>query len=145
MAWNLTETLDYYKRQGAPADQSALISLLSEIQQEQGGSIPTVLLTETAVYYGIKPTLLLALIRRIPRLRLSDVHTLEICAGPNCGKASALAAQAEALAAAHPGKIILKFVPCMRLCAKGPNLKWDGVLYHNAGEALLKQLTEAIP
>ena len=30
MSWNLSETLEYYKRQGAPADQSAVISLLSE-------------------------------------------------------------------------------------------------------------------
>ena len=79
--------------------------------------------------------------RRIPRLKLSDVHTLELCAGPNCGKAAALAKAAETLCAAHPGKIILKFTPCMRLCGKGPNLKWDGRLYHGATEELLRELT----
>ena len=140
MAWNLQETLDYYKKQGAPADQSTLISLLSEIQQEHGGSIPKWILAEMAAFYGIKESLLLAIIRRIPRLRLSDLHTLELCAGPNCGKAAALAAAAEKLAAAHPGKISLKYVPCMRMCGKGPNLKWDGTLHHKADEALLAQL-----
>ena len=139
MAWNLQEALDYYKKQGAPADQSALISLLSEIQQEHGGSIPKALLPEVAAYYGTKEALLLAIIRRIPRLHLSDLHTLEVCAGPNCGKSAALAKAAESLCAAHPN-IHLKFVPCMRLCGKGPNIKWDGKLYHRADEALLVQL-----
>lgn len=140
MAWNLSEALAYYQRQGAPSDQSALVSLLAEIQQEQGGSIPRHLLAETAQYYGVKDALLLAIVRRIPRLRLSDSHTLELCAGPNCGKASALAACAEALCAAHPGKVSLKFTPCMRMCGKGPNLKWDGQLYHQATEILLQDL-----
>lgn len=144
MLWNLSEALAYYKRQGAPADQNALIALLTELQREYGGSIPKGLLGEIASEYAIKETLLLAIIKRIPRLRLSDVHTLEVCAGSNCGNAAALAAAAEQLAAAHPGKIILTFTPCMRLCGKGPNIKWDGCLYHKASEALLKQLSETI-
>lgn len=142
--WNLSEALDYYKRQGAPTDQSALISLLTEVQQENGGSIPKFLLTNIAAFYGIKEALLLAIIRRIPRLRLSDCHTLELCAGPNCGRSAALAAFAESLCAAHPEKITLKFVPCMRLCGKGPNIRWDGKLYHQADEVLLKQLVQTI-
>ena len=141
---DLREVLDYYKRQGAPTDQNALIALLTEVQQEQGGSLPRHLLSQIAAYYQIRDALLLAIIRRIPRLRLSDVHTLELCAGPSCGKAAALAQAAEMLCAAHPGKIVLKFVPCMRLCGKGPNLKFDGKLYHQADEALLTQLLETI-
>ena len=144
MAWNLNEALDYYKRMGAPADQNALISLLTEVQQEHGGSIPKSILPDISAYYGTKEALLAALIRRIPRLKLSDTHTLELCAGPNCGKAAALAKAAETLCAAHPGKIILKFTPCMRLCGKGPNLKWDGKLHHKADESLLKELMKDI-
>ena len=140
----LHDILDYYRRQGAPADQSALIALLTELQQEQGGSIPRHLLSEIAAYYQIKDAFLLAIIRRIPRLRLSDVHTLELCAGPNCGKAAALAQAAEMLCATHPGKVTLKFTSCLRLCGKGPNLKFDGKLYHRADETLLKQLLETI-
>jgi hypothetical protein len=30
----------------------------------------------------------------------------------------------------------------MRLCGKGPNIRWDGTLYHGADEALLKMLLE---
>lgn len=139
MAWNLREALEYYKRQGAPGDQNALITLLTEVQAEHGGVIPKAMLVEIAAFYGTKEGLLLALIRRIPRLKLSDVHTLELCGGPNCSKATALAAAAEALCKGKPN-VTLKFVPCMRLCAKGPNLKFDGKLYHQADEALLKEL-----
>ena len=142
MVWNLTEALEYYKRQGAPSDQNALVALLTEVQQEHGGSIPKALLPEIAAFYGTKAALLLALIRRIPRLRLSDLHTLEVCAGPNCGKSAALAQAAEKICAACPGKISLKFVPCMRMCGKGPNLKWDGKLFHKADENLLNELTK---
>ena len=144
MVWNLHEALEYYKRQGAPADQNALIALLTEVQAEHGGSIPKALLVDIAAFYGTKEGVLLALIRRIPRLKLSDVHTLELCAGPNCGKAAALAKAAETLCAAHPGKISLKFTPCMRLCGKGPNLKWDGTLHHKADDSLLKELMKDI-
>ena len=38
--------------------------------------------------------------------------------------------------------ITVKFAPCMRLCGKGPNLKWDGKLYHKADENLLKELMQ---
>lgn len=144
MAWKLSDALAYYQRQGAPADQSALIALLSELQQAYGGSIPKHLLGSIADSYAIKESLLLALIRRIPRLRLSDTHTLELCAGPNCGKCTAVAACAEKLRSSNPGKIDLKYVPCMRLCGKGPNIRWDGTLYHQADEVLLIQLAKDI-
>ena len=143
MAWNLSEALAYYQQQGAPKDQSALIALLAEIQQENSG-IPQYLLAEIAEFYGIKESLLLAIIRRVPRLRLPDSHMLEVCAGPNCGKAAELAAYAERLCAAHPGKIALKFIPCMRMCGKGPNVKFDGKLYHRVDEKLLNQLLKNI-
>ncbi len=142
MSWTLQEALDYYKKQGAPKDQSALIALLSEVQQESGGSIPKAILTDIAASYGVKEALLLAIIRRIPRLRLADIHVLELCAGPNCSKSKAVAAAAQRLCAGK--NIQLKFVPCMRLCAKGPNLKWDGVLHHHATPELLQELIDQI-
>ena len=140
MAFSLEEAVAYYKKQGAPSDQSALVSLLREVQQENGGAIPRSALPALTKGLGVKESYLLAVIRRIPSLRLSDSHTLEMCGGPNCGKHAALAAAAEKLC---KGKnVTLKFVPCMRLCGKGPNLKWDGTLYHKADEALIKRLLE---
>ena len=139
MAWNMEEALEYYKRQGAPGDQNALISLLRELQGEYGG-IPAALLPELASFYGIRESLLIALIRRIPSLHLADTHTLELCGGPNCGKHRALWELAEKLCKDRRD-ITLKQVPCMRMCGKGPNLRWDGKLYHRADEALLRKLT----
>lgn len=140
MAWDLKEAAVYYKKQGAPGDQTALISLLREIQDEFG-AIPGYLLPEAAALLGVKESFLLALIRRQPRLRLADTHVLELCAGPNCGKRTELAALAERLCAGKTG-IKLRFVPCMRMCGKGPNLRWDGKVYNGADEALLRKLLE---
>lgn len=139
MEWNLTEAIAYYKSLGAPGDQQALIGLLREINQEYNG-IPAGCVTQIVEAYAIKEGILLALIKRIPSLRLAQGHTLELCAGPNCGKHTALVACAEKLAA--EGKCALKYVPCMRLCGKGPNIKLDGKLYHGATPELLKQLME---
>lgn len=139
MDWSLEETVEYYRRQGAPGDQNALIQLLKEVQQVSGGSIPAACIGDISRQLGTKPALLQALIRRIPSLRLGQGHLLELCAGPNCGKAAALAALAEALARENPD-LELRFVPCMRLCGKGPNLRWDGQLHHRADEALLRSL-----
>lgn len=140
MSWKLEEAIAYYKTQGAPSDQTALIALLREVQAESGGRIPLHVLAEIAASFKIKEALLRALIRRIPSLRLGENHCLELCAGPNCGKHTALAAYAEKLCGSN--QIVLKYVPCMRLCGKGPNLKWDGKLYHNADEALIRRLVE---
>ena len=142
MNWNLEEAISYYQTQGAPGDQSVLIRLLREVQQEKGGAIPAFAIGMIAREYGIKEGILLALIKRIPSLRLGQGHCLELCGGPNCGKAAALAKAAETLCAAHPGKITLKFTPCMRLCGKGPNIRWDGKLYHKATRELLDELVK---
>ena len=140
MDWNLEEAISYYKALGAPGDQSALISLLREIQQNHCGGIPEFTLVQAAQAYNIKETFLKAIIKRIPSLRLESTHCLEVCAGPNCGKHTTLAAYAEKLHTATGKKFILNYMPCMRMCGKGPNIKWDGTLYHKADEALLEKL-----
>ena len=139
--WDITEAVTYYKRQGAPSDQTALTALLKEAQQENGGGIPYYCVEAMAEQLNVKPSYLLALIKRIPSLRLQDTHLLEMCAGPNCGKRTELAALAEKLCKANP-KVTLKFTQCMRMCGKGPNLKWDGKIYNGADEALLRSLLD---
>ena len=137
MNWDLKEAIAYYRRQGAPSDQQALISLLKEANQHHQG-ISREMLTQIAETYGIRESILHAMIRRIPGLRRNNTHCLELCAGVNCGKHQHLAALAEQLAASR--NVTVKYVPCMRMCGKGPNLRWDGVLYHHADEALLRKL-----
>ena len=142
MDWDLKEALRYYQNQGAPRDQSALTDLLREIQQKYNGRIPCHMPGVIADAYQIKETFLLAIISRLPSLRLENSHCLELCAGANCTKHAELAAYAEKCHADSGKKFILKFTPCMRMCGKGPNLKWDGVLYPHADQALLKKLLQ---
>ena len=140
MNWTLDEAVLYYKKQGAPADQTALIELLREIQRENGGSVPRYLAAEAAALLGTKESLLLALIRRIPSLRLSDSHLLEICCGPNCPKKASLASYVEKTWGGKPDGFAVRLVPCMRMCGKGPNIRWDGTVYNGADEALIDRL-----
>ena len=134
MSWDLREAMEYYARQGAPSDQSAVIALLKEIQREQG-AVSRQDLARMADYYRVKESLFLALIRRIPGLRLEQEKILEICAGPNCSKRAKLAAFAETLTG-----VTVKTVPCMRQCGKGPNIRFNGQLYNGADEALIRRL-----
>ena len=136
MAFDLQEAIEYYRTQGAPRDQNALISLLREIRQETG-YIRRQEIQQILTAYNIPASLLTALMKRIPGLRVEDTHVLELCAGPNCGKHTRLADFAQA----QSGKNLeVKLVPCMRLCGKGPNIRFDGTLYHRADEALLQKL-----
>ncbi len=140
MDWNLDEAILYYQKQGAPRDQHALTALLKEIQQENNG-IPRYAVETAAEAYHVPVSLLLALIRRLPSLRLADTHLLEICAGPNCGKRTELAQLAEQLCR-NRSDVRLRYVSCMRMCGKGPNIRWDSKVYHRADEALLRKLIE---
>ena len=140
MSWDLKEAIGYYRSQGAPQDQNALKNLLSEVQREHGGAIPGYLLAEIAKELGAKESFLTAVVRRFPSLRLADVHVLEICAGPNCSRRGKLAELAEQ----YRGRVEVKFVPCMRQCGKGPNLRFDGKLYNGADEQLLTGLMDGI-
>ena len=134
----MDEIIEYYKRQGAPSDQQAVIALLREVQSLYG-SIPSWAPERIAEQLGTKPGLLLALIRRIPSLRLGEGHLLEICAGPNCGKHPQVLAAAERIVKGRKD-VTLKTVPCQRMCGKGPNIRWNGRLYHRATEELIRNL-----
>lgn len=142
MDWNLAEAVAYYRQQGAPTDQNALISLMREVQQEHGGAIPKHLPGQIAEALGTKESFLLAVIRRIPSLRLEDTHVLELCGGPNCSKRAALAAFVEKTYGREPKSFRLRYTGCMRMCAKGPNIRWDGTVYHQADEAMIRRLVE---
>ena len=141
MAWNLEEAVGYYRRQGAPGDQTAVVNLLREIQSEYG-AIPRDVLSSAAEVLGVKDGFLLAFVKRIPSLRLSDAHVLELCGGPNCPKRAKLAEFVEKTWGTKPAGVTVKQVPCMRQCGKGPNIRWDGKLYNQADEALLRRLME---
>lgn len=133
----MEEMLAYYRTQGAPGDQTALVGLLKEVQSVYG-AVPKWAVTEIAEAYRVKESFILAVVKRIPSLRLQDTHLLELCAGPNCGKHAALAAEAEKLCKLKG--VELKFMGCQRMCGKGPNIKFDGKRYHKATVELLREL-----
>ena len=137
MAWELQEALEYYQTEGAPRDQLALLNLLKEIQKEQGLSLSAV--NRAAEFYQVKESFLLAIIRRYPSLHLQNTHCLEICCGPNCSRRGTLADYAEKAAKGRKD-LELRRSGCMRMCGKGPNIKWDGKLYSGADEKLIRQL-----
>ena len=137
----MKEMLDYYRRQGAPGDQTALVGLLKELQQTYG-AVPKWAVGEIAEEYKVKESFILAVVKRIPSLRLQNTHLLQLCAGPNCGKHTALAAEAEKLCKLKG--VELKYMGCQRMCGKGPNIKFDGKLYHKATETLLRELLEGV-
>ena len=138
MAWDLAEAMEYYGKMGAPGEQSALVALLKEVQRAGGGSILEGEVGQICDFYGIKEGLILALIKRIPSLRLGKGHVLEICGGPNCGKHREIAEFADSLG----GGIRVKYVPCMRMCGKGPNVRWDGQVYHGMTVEKLREMVE---
>ena len=135
----MQEMLDYYRRQGAPSDQTALVSLLREVQREYG-AIPKWAVAEIADTYQVKKSFLLAIIKRIPSLCLQDAHLLQLCSGSNCGRHIELAAEAEKLCKLKG--VTFQYMGCRRMCGKGPNLKYDGKLYHKATKELLQELLE---
>ena len=144
MDWNLDEALDFYCKQGAPGDQTALISLLREIQQKNGNGVPRWMIGRIADRYGVRESFLLAVVKRIPALRLENTHTLELCGGPNCSRRAPLAAFVESTYGKQPKAFTLRYTGCMRMCGKGPNCKWDGVLYNGADEALIRRFVEGV-
>ena len=144
MSWSLEEAVNYYRGQGAPSDQNAVINLLREIQHENDGSIPQYMLKQMAELYGINEGFFLAFVKRIPSLRLSNTHCLVLCAGPNCSKKTALADFVVKVWGDKPRGFTVKYVPCMRLCGKGPNIRWDGKVYHRVDETLLRELISQI-
>ena len=120
MAWNLKEALDYYHRQGAPGNQTVLVNLLREIQLERGGSLPMADVTAVCTAWNLKESFLLAVIKRMPSLRLEHTHCLEICCGEGCSQRGRLASFVEKTYGPHPKNFTVKYVGCLRMCGKGP-------------------------
>ena len=74
--WDMTEAVTYYKRQGAPSDQTALTARLKEAQQENGGGITHYCVAAMAEQLNVKPSYLLALIDKFTK---TEPNTKKIC------------------------------------------------------------------
>lgn len=141
----IREIIGYYRGQGAPQDQQMLIALLREVQEEAGGVLTQAALMEIADTLGMKPTMLQALIRRVPSLRMENAaHRLEICG--TCRLGAKLRDEIERTYGVKSGAVCeaagfsYHVTPCMKNCKNGPSIKWDGVLHSHADMALVRAL-----
>ena len=143
----MNELIDYYRSQGAPGDQQMLIALLRDVQEQSGGVLSKAALNAIAESLSIKESMLLAIIRRVPSLRLDTApHLLEMC--QTCPKGRELRAWVESTWNVQSGGMCetagfrYRAVPCMKNCKCGPSIKWDGQLYSHATKELIRQLLE---
>ena len=141
----IREIIEYYRAQGAPQDQQMLIALLREVQQEAGGTLAQAALSEIADQLGMKTTMLHALIRRVPSLRMDNAaHRLEICG--TCRAGAKLRDEIERTYGVKSGAVCeaagfsYHVTPCMKNCRNGPSIKWDGMLHSHADMELVRKL-----
>ena len=143
--WSMEEALEHYRRQGAPQDQQMVLMLLREVQEETGSVLSQAALMEIADSFGMKPTMLQALIRRVPSLRMENAaHRLEICG--TCRQGAKLRDEIERTYGVKSGACCEEagfsyhVTPCMKNCKNGPSIRWDGVLYSHADMQLVRAL-----
>lgn len=141
----LQRLFDIYREMGVPQDQQMLIALLREIQAEMGGMLSEDVLRQVSDAYGIRDSLLTALIRRVPDLRMAKAaHRLEMCG--NCRQGASLRQWVEETYRVKSGGLCEQagftyhVTPCMKNCKNGPSVRWDGVLYSRADRELLLSL-----
>jgi len=142
----IQEIIEYYRGQGAPQDQQMLIALLRELQEIEGGVLSQNVLEEIARAYGVRQTMLQALIRRVPGLRGEGVpHRLEVCG--TCKAGAGLRDAIERTYGVKSGSVCetagfsYHVTPCMKNCKNGPSIRWDGTLHSHADMALILKLT----
>jgi len=143
----LSDSIEYYRDQGAPGDQQMLIALLREVQDRRGGTLDHEALGTVCEAYGLKQSMLTALIRRVPSLRLSAVpNRLEVCG--TCPKGRALRAFIEETwhvksgGACETAGFSYHVTGCMKNCKNGPSLRWNGTLHSQADEKLVRSLIQ---
>ena len=142
---HLEKLISYFKQQGAPEDQQMLIALLREAQALDGGALSGHTLSCIASGLNVRPSMLQALIRRIPSLRTEEVpHRLEICR--TCGRSRELTRFIEDTFHIQPDGICREsgfsyhLTSCMKNCRNGPSIRWDGTLHSHADAELLLKL-----
>ena len=145
----LQSLFDIYREMGVPQDQQMLIALLREVQAEMGGTLSEDILRRVADAYGIRESMLSALIRRVPDLRMAKAaHRLEMCG--TCRQGASLRQWVEETYRVKSGGLCEQagftyhVTPCMKNCKNGPSVRWDGELYSHADRELLLSLIEKV-
>ena len=141
----IREMIEYYRGQGAPQDQQMLIALLREAQEADDGLLLQNTMEAIAKAYGLKSTMLQALVRLVPDLRMeSAAHRLEVCG--TCRAGAKLREDIERIygvrsgGCSEKGGFVYRVTPCMKNCRNGPSIRWDGRLHSHADMKLIRAL-----
>lgn len=138
--------IQQYIDQGAPEDQQMLIALLRDAQQLDGGALLPQTLAAIAEALATPMSILNAIIRRIPTLRMADApHRLDMCGC--CDGAKELIDEVRRFyqvnqdGVSEKGRFVLRVSGCLKRCGLGPAIRWDGKTYDEVDLDLLRQLT----
>ncbi len=150
-SWSLQDAIEYCRSQNPQQNQQALIGLLREVQNENGGVIPNVLLDEISAGLELKKTFLTAIVKRYPSLRTEEApHRLEVCGGERCAirgcrelrRFVEVNYQVKNGGVSLIGGFSFQVTGCMKNCLNGPNIKWDGKLYSGVDKKTLRGIVE---
>ena len=142
---DLHDAIEYYRSQGAPHDQQMLIALLREAQQESGGVLDNAVLASIAQALPCRESMLTALVRRVPSLRMADApNRLEVCGTCPLGHALRRAIEekwhVQNGGRCPEGGFTYHVTGCMKNCRKGPSVKWNGQLHPQATMKTIERL-----
>lgn len=149
MSDELTEIFEYYCKPGKRLDQNELIEMLREIQEICGGIITTEALQCVCQKLSVKENYINTVIKFVPDIKTEKVlHRLSICGGVNCKSNNSGALNDHIKKKYHvtPGGVCEKYgfsyeiCGCMKHCAHGPNIKWDGKVYSKMTPEMLDKL-----
>ena len=142
---SLEDYIEQYHSQGAPEDQQMLIALMRDAQQLDDGALRQETLDRIASELSVPGSILNAIIRRIPMLRMADApHRLDMCGG--CDGAQELIEdirrvyQVDKDGVSMKGRFVLRVTGCLKRCGLGPAIRWDGKTYDEADTELIRQL-----
>ena len=148
----LKEIFSYYCKYSKRLDQSELIEMLREIQEVCGGVISATALQSVCDELGVKDNYISTVIKFCPDIKTERVsHRLSVCGGVNCKNngSSELGEYIRKTYGVKPGGICEKYgfsyeiCGCIKQCASGPNIKWDGKVYSKVTTKMLDKLIKA--
>lgn len=149
---DLQEIFDFYCEYGKRLSQEELVAMLREIQEVCGGVITSSALCEVCNKLEVKESYINTVIKFVPDIKTEKVvHRLSICGGVNCSSNNSgqLHDHIKKKYNVTPGGVCEKYgfsyeiCGCLKHCAHGPNIKWDGKIYSKVTTDMLDNLIKS--
>ena len=146
---DLKEIFDYYCKYSNRLSQEELVAMLREIQEVCGGVITAEVLQRVCDKLGVKDSYISTVIKFVPDIKTEKVlHRLSICGGVNCksNNSGELNEYIKNNYKVSPGGICEKYgfsyevCGCLKHCAHGPNIKWDGKVFSKVTPNILDNI-----